>query len=77
MSIADNIKDLAFSIGRANVAAAQAAYDARQPEIDRLREENRKLRAALKEHAPYKEWCSDPLACHGKGTCPRDPNCGD
>ena len=46
-------------------------------EIKRLEAENRKLRAALKEYAPYKEWCADPLACHGKGTCPRDPNCGD
>ena len=45
--------------------------------FDGLEAENRKLRAALKEHAPYKEWCSDPLACHSKGSCPRDPNCGD
>jgi hypothetical protein len=46
-------------------------------EIKRLEAENRKLRAALKEHAPYKEWCSDPLRCHGTGRCTRDPNCGD
>ena len=34
---ADSIKDLCFGIVGAQAAAAQAAHDARQPEVDRLK----------------------------------------
>lgn len=30
-----------------------------------------------KEHRPYGSWCRDPVLCHGRGFCPRNPTCGD
>jgi|HubBroStandDraft_2_1064218.scaffolds.fasta_scaffold166512_3 hypothetical protein len=31
----------------------------------------------LKMHAPYGEWCRDPLSCNLRGYCSLDPTCGD
>jgi len=45
---ADSIKDLCFGIVGAQAAAAQAAHDARQPEVDRLKKLNAELLAALR-----------------------------
>ena len=50
-----DIFNMAASIGRAQVAAAQAAHDARQPEVDRLKQLNAELLAALKNAAAYLE----------------------
>jgi len=44
----NDIFNMAASIGRAQVAAAQAAHDARQPEVDRLKKLNAELLAALR-----------------------------
>lgn len=44
--IGDDIKDFAFSLGRAQEMAIKAAHDARQPEIDRLK-------AVIKMLLPY------------------------
>ncbi len=51
----DSLKDLAFSIARAGATAAQAAHDARQPEIDRLKAKLAKYEAALEECLEYFE----------------------
>ena len=53
--IADSIKDFAFSLTDASAKAAQAAHDARQPEIDRLKALNAELLAALKSASAYLE----------------------
>jgi|GEM_PF-4178746 len=45
---ADSIKDLCFGIVGAQAAAAQAAHDARQPEVDRLKAINAQMLAALR-----------------------------
>jgi hypothetical protein len=41
--------------------------------------EARAARAELlsRKALPYAEWCRAPWECVGKGSCPRDPNCGD
>lgn len=52
---ADSIKDLCFGIVGAQTAAAQAAHDARQPEVDRLKSLNAELVKALRDGAAYLE----------------------
>ena len=51
----NDIFNMAASIGKAQVAAAQAAHDARQPEVDRLKALNAELVKALRDGAAYLE----------------------
>ena len=50
-----DIKSLIFGVAETHRAAAQAAHDARQPEVDRLKQLNAELLAALKNAAAYLE----------------------
>ena len=52
---ADSIKDLCFGIVGAQAAAAQAAHDARQPEVDRLKNEVARLRRRLENDRVWRE----------------------
>ena len=51
----NDIFNMAASIGRAQVAAAQAAHDARQPEVDRLKKALRGVLDTLRQCEEYFE----------------------
>ena len=55
MSTADNIRNAVFAIADASRASAQAAHDARQPEVDRLKAEVARLRRRLENDRVWRE----------------------